>query len=73
MKITFMMEAFDKSYENFLKDISIHRSTKDVTLKNFERHLGIVHIANFENRDRYVQYRIVDKEKYKVGKVKYKL
>jgi hypothetical protein len=73
MTITFMMETFNKGYENFLKDTEIHRSTKYITLKKFETHLGIVHVANFENRERYVQYRIENKEKFRVGKVKYNL
>lgn len=71
--ITLRMESFEEGYMKFLTVIETHRSTKEVTPLAFERHLGLVHVANFQTRDRYVQYRIVNKDKFRIGKIKFKL
>ena len=71
--ITLRMESFEDAYMKFLTVIETHRSTKEVTPLAFEKHLGLVHVANFQTRDRYVQYRIVDKDKFRIGKIKFKL
>jgi len=71
--ITLRMDAFERAYHLFLKTDRIHHSSKEVTPLAFERHLGLVHVANFQIRDRYAQYRIVNKDKFIVGKIKFKL
>ena len=71
--ITFRMESFERAYEKFLICDRIHRSTKQVTPLAFEQYLGLVHVANFTKTERYAQYRIANKERFKVGKVKFKL
>jgi hypothetical protein len=73
MKITFMMESIDKAYESFVKDQEIHVSTKDITVKKFEEYLGIVHVANFYNRGRYVQYNVKNETKFRVARARYSL
>lgn len=73
MKMTFRMEAVDKSYESFIRDPEIHVSTKHVSLKKFEETLGIVHVANFFNRGRYVIYNITDENKFRIARAKYGL
>ena len=71
--ITLRMESFEDAYTKFLTVIETHRSTKEVTPLAFERHLGLVHVANFQTRDRYVQFRIVNKDKFRVGKIQFTL
>jgi hypothetical protein len=70
---TMRMDAFERAYQLFLKTDRIHHSSKEVSTLAFERHLGLVHVANFQIIDRYVQYRIVNKDKFIVGKIKFKL
>ena len=71
--VTFRMESFERAYEKFLISDKIHRSTKQVTPLAFEISLGLVHVANFTKTERYVQYRIANKERFQVGKVKFKI
>lgn len=71
--ITFMSKTFERAYEEFLTTDKIHHSTKEVSLLAFEKHLGIVHVADFKTNDRYTQYRIENKDKFRFGKIKFNL
>jgi hypothetical protein len=73
MKITFTLEAISNAYENFMRDPEIHVSTKDITFKKFEECLGIVHVANFYNKGRYVQYNVKNEPKFIVSRARYNL
>lgn len=71
--VTFRMESFERAYDEFLIDDKIHHSTKQVTPLAFEHYLGLVHVSNFTKNERYVQYRIINKERFISGKVRFKL
>jgi hypothetical protein len=71
--VTFRMESFERGYEKFLIADRIHRSTKQVTPLAFEHYLGLVHVADYRNMDVFREYRIVNKERFDYGKVKFGL
>ena len=71
--VVIRMEDFDKAYKKFLINYRIHRSTKQVTPVAFETYLGLVHVADYRNKDVFREYRIANKERFDYGKVKFSL
>ncbi len=71
--VVIRMEDFDKAYRRFMMDYGIHRSAKHITPVSFEISLGLVHIADWRKGAVFREYKIVNKERFNYGKVKFGL